>query len=225
MPTLCFAQVANTYLLSTGLPLDDDEHVDVMCAFAADLLAMCLNVPGVGHVRVRIGLACGPTTAGVIGQSRRFYRVFGDTGACPSCSSCLPLTADDAALSLPSAVNMASRMMSTGQEGRVHVSAAIAAVLQAPRDPAIEPTMPHLEVMHRGKIPVKGKGDVDTYWLVHPTLGVADLVPAMSEVAGLVTGATALTMPMLTELPPPASQTSDVSTTSHHTPSVSLLKY
>lgn len=99
----------------------------------------------------------------------------------------------------------------------MHVSAAVAAVLQAPRDPAVEPTMPHLEVLHRGKIPVKGKGDVDTYWLIHPTLGVANLVPAMSEVAGLLTGASALTSSMLTELPPAASKTSDVSTTSHHT--------
>ena len=52
-----------------------------MCTFVADLLALCLDVPGVGPVRVRIGVSCGPTTSGVIGQSRRFFRVFGDTGA------------------------------------------------------------------------------------------------------------------------------------------------
>ena len=73
-------QVANTYVLSTGLPIDDPDHVVVMCAFAADLLALCADVPGVGPVRVRIGIHCGPVGAGVIGHSRRFYRVFGDTG-------------------------------------------------------------------------------------------------------------------------------------------------
>ena len=72
--------VANTYLLSTGLPHVDADHAAVMCAFAADLIALCCNIVGVGPVSVRVGVACGPATAGVIGQSRRFYRVFGDTG-------------------------------------------------------------------------------------------------------------------------------------------------
>jgi len=73
-------QVANTYLLSTGLPLDDLDHVEVMCAFCADIQALCHDIPGVGPVKVRIGVASGPVTSGVIGHSRRFFRVFGDTG-------------------------------------------------------------------------------------------------------------------------------------------------
>ena len=88
------------------------------------------------------------------------------------------------------AVNMASRMMSTGAEGRAHVSAAVAAALREPQ--GVGAVMPRLEARYRGKTAVKGKGDVDTYWLVHPTLGgtesgtganhtVIDTVSAPSE--------------------------------------------
>lgn len=74
-------QVANTYLLSTGLPVEAADHAHVMAAFAADLLALCKHVPGVGRVSARVGLHCGPVAAGFVGRSRRFFRVFGDTGA------------------------------------------------------------------------------------------------------------------------------------------------
>lgn len=172
--------VANTYLLSTGLPLEDEEHVDVMCAFCADLIALCLNVPGVGPIRVRIGVACGPTTAGVIGHSRRFYRVFGDTGEWFWSGLPVLLTRPFFSCVASTAVNMASRMMSTGLEGRVHLSPSVAAVLREPRsrDAEENATMPRLEIAFRGKTPVKGKGELETYWLVHPVLGIGGAPPA-----------------------------------------------
>ena len=66
-------------------------------------------------------------------------------------------------------------MMSTGAEGRAHISAAVAAALQEPQD--TDATMPRLEAQYRGTTAVKGKGDVDTYWLLHlprPVVGVGD---------------------------------------------------
>ena len=245
-------QVANTYLLSTGLPEDDPEHVLVMCAFAADLMDLCRDVPGVGAVHVRVGVHCGPVIAGVIGRSRRFYRVFGDTGEQRRSdrvhprAPCVYLTLLLRCASAP-AVNMASRMMSTGQEGRIHVSAAIAAAMTAsqPSDaaPALarttavapqhppapllpaggEPLQPHaddsrapsdsysnasnqtelslpapvevsprdkpppLTVEPRGKTFVKGKGEIDTYWLVSaatlPSPRAASLATAVISAA------------------------------------------
>ena len=51
-----------------------------MAAFCCGLVSLCESIPGTnGPVRVRIGMHCGPVTAGVIGHARRFYRVFGDT--------------------------------------------------------------------------------------------------------------------------------------------------
>jgi class 3 adenylate cyclase len=80
---------------------------------------------------VRIGLHCGPVTAGVIGTERMQYDVWGDT------------------------VNVASRMESHGEPGRVHISASVAAQLSI-NDFTLTP---------RGPITVKGKGQMETYWL------------------------------------------------------------
>ncbi len=59
------------------------------------------------EVLFRIGVHCGPVTAGVIGTQRLQYDVWGDT------------------------VNVASRMESTGEAGRVHVSEAFALNLKS----------------------------------------------------------------------------------------------
>ena len=69
---------------------------------------------------------------------------------------------------------MASRMMSTGMPGRVHLSSAVADALSHEPDSNITnfPPIPRLAVEPRGKVFVKGKGEVDTFWLLHPTLGV-----------------------------------------------------
>ncbi len=82
----------------------------------------------------RIGLHCGPVIAGVLGTERLQYDVWGDT------------------------VNVASRMESTGEPGRVHVSEAFAVALGAGVTP-------------RGEIEIKGKGLMKTYWL-----DIADVV-------------------------------------------------
>ena len=72
-----------------------------------------LHPPALDEVRARTGMALslrvgvhrGPLVAGVIGQERVQYDVWGDT------------------------VNVAARMESPGEAGRVHVSAAVAEAL------------------------------------------------------------------------------------------------
>jgi hypothetical protein len=85
LPVLLFTYqveiVANTYVVSAGLPHDDPQHALLLACFAADLLDVCSGeIPGIGPVKVRVGINSGPVTAGLIGCTRRFYRVFGDTG-------------------------------------------------------------------------------------------------------------------------------------------------
>ena len=82
-------------------------------------------------VQFRVGIAIGPATAGVIGTDRLQYDVWGDT------------------------VNLASRMESTGEPGRIQVHEGIVEVLaQAP-----------YTFISRGDVEVKGKGAIHTWWL------------------------------------------------------------
>ena len=80
---------------------------------------------------LRIGLHCGPTIAGVIGHKRFLYDVWGD------------------------AVNIASRMESSGTPGKIHVSEALYLTLQD-----------HFDFEERGVTEIKGKGPMRTYFLV-----------------------------------------------------------
>ncbi len=82
---------------------------------------------------LRVGFNAGPVTAGVIGTNKLFYDIWGDT------------------------VNIASRMDSTGVEGRVQVSEASKTLLEE-----------FFAFEERGEIPVKGKGTIKTFLLVGP---------------------------------------------------------
>ena len=81
--------------------------------------------------QVRIGLASGPIIAGVVGVSKFAYDVWGDT------------------------VNLASRLETTSEPGRIQVSAASAERLEAGY--VLEP---------RGTIDLKGKGPTETFYLL-----------------------------------------------------------
>ena len=80
---------------------------------------------------LRIGMHCGPTIAGVIGQKRFLYDVWSD------------------------AVNLASRMESTGVPGHIQTSETIFAQLH-----------PRFEFEERGLVDIKGKGLLRTYYLL-----------------------------------------------------------
>jgi len=109
-----------------------DAHVLRLASAAIAMLSSAFTWPHTGErVQFRIGIHCGPITAGVIGTARLQYDVWGDT------------------------VNVASRMESTSEPGRIHVSEAFAEALAG---------APY-SIVERGSVEIKGKGQMTTYWL------------------------------------------------------------
>ncbi|MEA2673606.1 MAG: hypothetical protein QOI92_798 [Chloroflexota bacterium] len=84
-----------------------------------------------GGWQIRIGIHAGPIVAGVVGTSKFAYDVWGDT------------------------VNTASRLETTSEPGRIHVSADLARRIEA-----------RFVVQRRGMVDLKGKGSAETYWLL-----------------------------------------------------------
>jgi hypothetical protein len=73
-------------------------------------------------------------------------------------------------------VNTASRMESTGLPGRVQVSGTTAALLDAAGYHSLE---------YRGKVAAKGKGELETFWLLARSTGVPWHAPSAAKLAQL----------------------------------------
>ena len=89
----------DSYMVVSGVPQPRADHVEALAAFALDMAeaAGLLKDSRGDALPLRIGLACGPVVAGVVGSRRFFYDVWGD------------------------AVNVASRMETTDSVGRIQV--------------------------------------------------------------------------------------------------------
>ena len=91
------------YMAAAGVPVHRPDHARALAELA---LAMLETVRGFdGNVELRVGIASGPVVAGVVGTSKFYFDVWGDT------------------------VNIASRMESTAERGHIQVSEATAALL------------------------------------------------------------------------------------------------
>jgi class 3 adenylate cyclase len=93
--------IGDAYMVVAGAPEPRADHASVIVDMAIEMLDAAASVeptPG-SPLRLRIGIASGPAVAGVIGHRKFSYDVWGD------------------------AVNLASRMESTGVPGVIQVAA------------------------------------------------------------------------------------------------------
>jgi len=96
--------VGDAYMAVAGAPVPIADHAAAAADMALDVLAEAAKVrwPSGDPIQVRVGVATGPAVAGVIGQRKFAYDLWGDT------------------------VNLASRLEANGEPGRILVSEAVA---------------------------------------------------------------------------------------------------
>ena len=95
--------IGDAYMVAGGLPEAQPDHCQVVAAFALDMVAaMEQHRSWTGEaMRIRVGINTGPVVAGVIGQQKFIYDLWGD------------------------AVNVASRMESNGLSNEIQVTQAV----------------------------------------------------------------------------------------------------
>lgn len=130
--------IGDAYMVVSGLPIrNGDRHAGEIASMALHLLSKIKKFE-IKHrqdelLQLRIGIHSGHVVAGVVGLKMPRYCLFGDT------------------------VNTASRMESSGEAFKIHISDATFMLLQRLGGYCCE---------ERGVIPIKGKGKMQTYWLV-----------------------------------------------------------
>ncbi|XP_043066597.1 uncharacterized protein [Drosophila bipectinata] len=129
--------IGDSYMVASGLPVKNgNKHISEIATMALDLLdaSSVFRIPRAGDefVQIRCGVHTGPVVAGIVGTKMPRYCLFGDT------------------------VNTASRMESTGEAQKIHITEEMHDSLQQ---------VGGFRTEHRGLIDVKGKGLMSTYWL------------------------------------------------------------
>jgi len=128
--------IGDAYMCAGGIPTTNETHpLDAVNAAMAMQTYMEKrqrekNITGVDGWELRIGIHTGPVVAGVVGKKKYAYDIWGDT------------------------VNIASRMESNGEPGKVNISASTYHLISE-----------HYQCLYRGKISAKNIGEVDMYFV------------------------------------------------------------
>jgi len=128
--------IGDSYMCAGGIPVPNQSHaVDAIVA-ALEIQDYIRNLNekriavGLPPWDLRIGVHTGPLVAGVVGRKKFAYDIWGDT------------------------VNIASRMESSGEGGKINISDATFAMVKD-----------WFTCLYRGKVSAKNKGDVDMYFV------------------------------------------------------------
>ncbi len=127
--------IGDSYMCAAGVPFPMKDHAINMMYAALEILEFVEEAKkdtlGIGaHFEIRIGINSGPLIAGVVGSKKFAYDIWGD------------------------AVNMASRMESCSESGKINIS-----------EDTFQLVKHSFSCKERGKIEVKNKGMVPMYFV------------------------------------------------------------
>lgn len=125
--------VGDAYMVASGLNYERDNNAEHIADFALDMVRAVKGYAERHHypLAMRVGISTGQVVSGVLGLKKPLYDVWGET------------------------VNLASRMESHSEPGKIQVSEATYWRLQE-----------NFELTSRGLVDVKGVGPVETFFLV-----------------------------------------------------------
>ncbi len=128
--------IGDSYMCAGGLPVPTADHAAKVVIAALEIQEFMeqhqRERAGQGKARfeARIGIHTGPVVAGIVGVKKFAYDIWGDT------------------------VNIASRMESSGEAGKVNISGSTYDLVKD-----------KFMCQHRGKIEAKNKGEIDMYFV------------------------------------------------------------
>jgi class 3 adenylate cyclase len=126
--------VGDSYMCACGLPTPNPSHAKNVIHAAKEMLDIVKNElnasDGLSHFDVRVGVHTGPVVAGIVGIKKWQYDIWGDT------------------------VNIASRMESMSQPGRINLS-----------ETTYNEIKDEFPCEYRGEIEVKNRGAMKMYFL------------------------------------------------------------